>query len=617
MGGQMTLKTLPDLFLRCRGRKTGHWRAGGDYFRTVYLDSGDIVFASSNFPSDRLTTILVEHGKLTKDQMDHAMANLKPGISVGKNLIEMGFITQRDLLDVARLQVEQIVGAALMAPDAPTFDNRDELEETIVRLPLDTPALLFASVTKIADRDVLLELLGPLKQVVLLQVKRVFEMDLPADLLKMAKLMDGTRTILELSNEAAVEPMRTGIFALFLREMGWGKIIELPPLDRSAITKALDTPEPTKPPESIPPERSKQLFDVIEAAGAPTMKLDHLSAMLDDLPNANDRGGTEEQPPSAPEAQPPMPEEFEPPPIIPQQSVGRIIQLTPEPLESPIQQEPQIKIDPGSLDENEDDNEEEDDDGEAFDEPKTASSANPMTKKRGKKRGPILFLLLLAIVLTAAAYFVWQLRNRPNPPFTVDTDPSRLPDDGPAFEQPTQDEPAAPPQAEPPQPPVRLNIGGSAEDTEGLTPPPDVAPAPQPPTPSPSTPPPPPVETKADVSTEARFRSLADGNIAVALEQGKAHFSAMPKTGWTVRLIMACQNDSLQNCANTLAPMRPDFFLMPFRLRDGRSCYQLFVGRYASQSAAETESKKMANAFQGKFLVEPKVWQISEIKVVQ
>jgi septal ring-binding cell division protein DamX len=103
----------------------------------------------------------------------------------------------------------------------------------------------------------------------------------------------------------------------------------------------------------------------------------------------------------------------------------------------------------------------------------------------------------------------------------------------------------------------------------------------------------------------------------MALEQGKAHFGAMPKTGWTVRLIMACQGESLQNCAHTLGPMRPDFFLMPYRLRNGMNCYQLFVGRYPSQSAAEAERKKIVDAFQGKFRVDTEVKQVSEIRVVQ
>jgi hypothetical protein len=609
----MTLKTLPDLFLRCRGRKTGHWRVGSEFSRTVYLDSGDIVFASSNFPSDRLTTILVEHGKLTKDQMSHAMTNLKPGISVGKNLIEMGFITQRDLLDVARLQVEQIVYSALMLPETPTFNDKDELEETIVRLPLDTPALLFASVMKITDHDALLELLGALNQVVLLQGKRVFDLDLPNDLQKMARLMDGTHTIRELSNETAVEPMRTGAFALFLREIGWGKLFELPPLDRQAITKALDPPDPTMPPASIPPERS-QLFRVIEEAAMPTTNLEHLSSMLDELTNNAEGNDSLDEPPSPPSRVPdppqtpqsPIHEEFAQLPLTPQKSGGRILPFTEpyplEPLEGTVQAEPSIKISQGNLDED-----------EVPEISRTLSNANPKPSKRAGKKSSstLMFLLLLALILAAAAYSIWKLKNRePHAPFTVDIDPSDYPStDEPDLNQPPSEERSNPTPTESTQP-APLPTGGTHEDIEAVMPPPVVAP-------QPSTPSRPPVETRSDVSSEARFRALADGNITMALEQGKAHYEAMPKTGWTVRLIMACQSESLQNCAHALGPMRPDFFLMPYRLRNGSNCYNLFVGRYSSRNTAEAEIKKMMDAFQGKFRVEPETRQISEIKTVQ
>ena len=105
----MSLLALKDLFARHRVRATGLWRLGQEPTRTVFIDAGDIVFAASTHPLDRLTHLLVERGKITQAQLDYTMANLNPTMSIGKNLIEMGFITQRDLLDVARAQVERVV----------------------------------------------------------------------------------------------------------------------------------------------------------------------------------------------------------------------------------------------------------------------------------------------------------------------------------------------------------------------------------------------------------------------------------------------------------------------------------------------------------------------------
>jgi hypothetical protein len=285
MGGHMSLPALKDLFARHRARATGLWRLGQEPNRTVFMEAGDIVFAASTHPLDRLTHLLVERGKITQAQLDYAMANLNPAMSIGKNLIEMGFITQRDLLDVARAQVERVVWAGLAAAeDTPAFEAK-ELDATTVRLPFDTPAMLLAGVLNLRDRERMLEELGPLNQVVVLEGRRHQELTLPPDLAKLPGQLDGSRTLMELSREAGVEPFRLGAFVLFLREMGWARLHELPPLDRRALELALDPPEPAITPALPEPEAAPQpsLFEEIHASQRPTTNLEHLSEALDQL----------------------------------------------------------------------------------------------------------------------------------------------------------------------------------------------------------------------------------------------------------------------------------------------------------------------------------------------
>ena len=608
----MTLSTAPDLFRRCRERETGHWRVGGESTsRTVHLDSGDIVFASSNFPEDRLTSILVERGKLTQSQMDHALANLKPGVSVGKNLIEMGFITQRDLLDVARIQVERIVWSALVAPEAPTFEKRDELEENIVRLPIDTPSLLFRGIMKISDKEILLELLGPLNQVVLLQGKRVFELDLPPDLAKMAPLMDGTHTILELSSEAAVEPMRTGAFALFLREMGWGKLYELPPLDRQALDRALTT-DLTKPPASIPSPRSI-LFTTIEEAAKPTTNLEHLSKMLDDIANHEDSGdqpeplyngleGTAQEAGPEPHRPAPLKPGLEPP-----KPIGRVLPLPSEPLEDPQPpQEPPIVISHDDADE--------DTGKEPRKEPRKAPKAKQNRSRRGGLIRNILWVLILLAFVSVAAYSIWNLKTRPtDPPFTLtptDLRPSGAETTPPGTTQVEPTETGQEPVAPQTQPQTQPQPSATTNNPVANTPPQTTQPQA-----TPTQPAQPPANTRTvDTSIEARFRAIADGDANRALEQGAAFQASLPGSVWTIRLVVACQSGTLQGCASALASARPDLFLLPIRLSNGNSCYQLFLGRFSNKNAAEAEARKLPDHFKN---ATPKVMQINEIVKVQ
>jgi hypothetical protein len=363
-GEAMSLLALQDIFLRHRERRSGVWKIGDDPSRTLFLDAGDIVFAQSTAAEDKLTAILVEKGKLTQAQLDYAMANLKPGLSIGKNLIEMGFITQRDLLDTARAQVERITWGALATAQAqPAFDAK-ELEATVVRLPLDTPAMLLAGLLNLRDREAVLDLLGPLNQVVVLEGRRVHELQLPQDLAKILPLLDGSRTLLELSREGGVEPFRLGAFSLYLRLMGWGRLHELPPLDRGALDRAL-APEPEPLSDALPPaapEPAPTLIAAIEASQRPTTNLEHLSHALDELP--------------------PLPEP-EPTPALP------LAELP----ESP--EEPRLHIHEGST---------------------TPVEPPPSLQAPATPRPRSLTYALLLILLGLAGFGAWQWKRRAVPP---------------------------------------------------------------------------------------------------------------------------------------------------------------------------------------------------------
>ena len=81
----------------------------GPVIKVVYLQQGTVAFASSNEKTDRLTEVLKRAGKLTPEQIDHAQARLKPNVSLGKTLVELGYISPKDLLWGARMQVEGIL----------------------------------------------------------------------------------------------------------------------------------------------------------------------------------------------------------------------------------------------------------------------------------------------------------------------------------------------------------------------------------------------------------------------------------------------------------------------------------------------------------------------------
>ena len=585
----MTLPALLDLFQRNRAKDTGVWKLGQEPNRTIFLDNGDIVFAQSTHPQDRLTYILVERGLLTQDQLDYAMANLKPGISVGKNLIDMGFITQRVLLDVARLQVERVVWASMALPDEEPQFTAKELEANIVRLPFETPLLLLNGLLAMQDRETMLDLLGPLNQVIVLESRRVQELSLPPDLLKLPALLDGTRTLLELARESGVEPMRLGAFALFLREMGWARLHEWPPLDRAAVDLALSPePEPASPP--LPEsnlEMSPSLFSSIAAASKPTTNLEHLSEALDELPNLE----LELEPLPEPEETPLAPLWEAPGGEPVEANEGQAM------LETPVEEHP---LPPDAEPETEPEPVEEPRIQLPLDEvEEEAGLTPPMTiappeglEVAASSPFPWKRVGLIVLVVGLAGFAGWRLGHRPKAPAPL----------------PAHQEPVAPP-VTPTVPPAETK--------------PEAEPEPPIPEEQPTTKPvPPPPEKKPEAvakpadpiavdSKAARVKALRQGNLAEALAQGEALVKAEPKA-WTLRLMIACKEDTLKGIPKLFQEEDPDLFVLPVARRSGQTCTQVFVGRYPSAKDAEAAIGQLPAAFQVKGN-RPKAFLLGEI----
>ena len=86
-----------------------------DCVKVLYFKRGEIASAASNADPDRLANILIQEGRLTVEQLELARTRMTPGSSLGKTLIEMGFLTPNELLQGARRQVQIIVASCFTA----------------------------------------------------------------------------------------------------------------------------------------------------------------------------------------------------------------------------------------------------------------------------------------------------------------------------------------------------------------------------------------------------------------------------------------------------------------------------------------------------------------------
>lgn len=178
----------------------------GPIIKVVYISQGTIAFASSNEKSDRLTEVLKRAGKLTTEQIDDAQARLKPNVSLGKTLVELGYISPKDLLWGARAQVEGILHQLLFWNEGNYQILEGPLPKEIVSLGLPIAHVLYEGIQKTQDRDWVLEQIVSPQSVYEFTVdfhEKYSSLKLPAD--AVVSRINGSRPLEEIAQSAGLD----------------------------------------------------------------------------------------------------------------------------------------------------------------------------------------------------------------------------------------------------------------------------------------------------------------------------------------------------------------------------------------------------------------------------
>jgi hypothetical protein len=175
----------------------------GSIIKVVYLQQGTIAFASSNEKSDRLTEVLRRAGKLTAEQIEHAQSRLRPPVSLGKTLVELGYISPKELLWGARMQVEGIVHQLLFWDRGNFQFNEGPLPKEIVSLNLSIPGSVYEGILKTRDRQWVLQHIGSPEAIYSLTSdfhEKNARYKLPVE--ELVTRMDGKRTLEDIAQSA-------------------------------------------------------------------------------------------------------------------------------------------------------------------------------------------------------------------------------------------------------------------------------------------------------------------------------------------------------------------------------------------------------------------------------
>ncbi|OGW39700.1 MAG: hypothetical protein A2Y97_00750 [Nitrospirae bacterium RBG_13_39_12] len=187
-----------------RNRKSGTLIISAPMFtKKTYLVKGDAIFASSTNEDDRLGEMLIKAGKITLEQYDASVELLKKtGKRQGAILVELGYLTPKELFWGVKYQVKEIIYSLFQIEDAEfEFVEGEIPTQEVITLKMSMGNLVYEGVKRIdnwtriknemPNVDSVLKMSGD--PAALFQDIELGQQDR-----KMLSLVDGTKTIKEL-----------------------------------------------------------------------------------------------------------------------------------------------------------------------------------------------------------------------------------------------------------------------------------------------------------------------------------------------------------------------------------------------------------------------------------
>ncbi|HYV19166.1 MAG TPA: DUF4388 domain-containing protein [Verrucomicrobiae bacterium] len=196
---------------------------GGGATRVLYFRRGEIASAASNADEDRLPSILIREGRLTGPQVEMARSKQRPGVSLGKTLIELGFLTPAELLAGARRQVRQILAAAFALREGTSQEAPGPLPPEVTVLGLPVRRLIFDALLEAGDRQAVVREMGSMETVYRPTGdldQAVAGMRLEPAHEEVAALVDGEATLREISGRVRLDDLTVSKIVLGLEILG-------------------------------------------------------------------------------------------------------------------------------------------------------------------------------------------------------------------------------------------------------------------------------------------------------------------------------------------------------------------------------------------------------------
>ncbi|MEW5765437.1 MAG: DUF4388 domain-containing protein, partial [Acidobacteriota bacterium] len=188
----------------------------------LYAQDGQLIFAASNASEDKFTEILIEQGKLTPDQLALAM-DKKGNRTIGRTLVELGFLASSDLLDALVDQMRRIAVSAANWDRGHAVFKPGVLPPNLAKLPVSTPRFVLDTALAVEDREWAVEALGGMERPLSLTAAgRTAAPSLPLSAAERTVLeaVDGSRNARQIAEASGADPFFASRLLIGLTRLG-------------------------------------------------------------------------------------------------------------------------------------------------------------------------------------------------------------------------------------------------------------------------------------------------------------------------------------------------------------------------------------------------------------
>ncbi len=166
--------------------------------KSVYFRRGEIVFAGSNLPEERLGQVLYRTGKLSREALDEAEQHVQPGKRFGAMLLERKLIDSSALLWGVKYQIEEIIYSVFrLSGGSFFFFDGDFAEDELAQFSIDTNNVLMEGYQRVDELGLIGEHIRG-HGTVLRPTGRNIEAKLSDRLVRVLALVDGRATVEDL-----------------------------------------------------------------------------------------------------------------------------------------------------------------------------------------------------------------------------------------------------------------------------------------------------------------------------------------------------------------------------------------------------------------------------------